>query len=404
MSLSEDDPMQLYQKFTESFNKIAKPDENGHYQQFENQISSGFNEFSPNPNAQFDAAPGIFAPKPQYQYGAAQASPGPAHGLDPARPQDWAYTASFPIGQEGTSTFVHGAQTYGSLAAYDYQQPYVQDPMFGMNGFAVGASGSSRPPTSASPLTPGSHPEASGHAMGLGGQPMLDEALNMLRDHDGNSVGGVGGYPGGIGPGAVKRKPGSLDSLPMDQQPSSSTSARGRPRSKKSKKTEEAEMEEDGSIDGDVDKDGFAQGKKDTDRRWTNNQRERVRIRDINEALKELGRICSTHLKSDKPMTKLGIMNNAVDVIMTLEQQVRERNLNPKVACLKRREEGSSGESWTPPPGSGAPGMMGGPGGLAGSYSPQPPGGPPTSIPSFPGGPHLARQDPSMLQSPSQFS
>jgi len=392
--------MQLYQKFTESFNKIAKPDENGHYQQFENQISSGFNEFSPNPNAQFDAAPGIFAPKPQYQYGAAQASPGPAHGLDPARPQDWAYTASFPIGQEGTSTFVHGAQTYGSLAAYDYQQPYVQDPMFGMsNGFAVGASGSSRPPTSASPLTPGSHPEASGHAMGLGGQPMLDEALNMLRDHDGNSVGGVGGYPGGIGPGAVKRKPGSLDSLPMDQQPSSSTSARGRPRSKKSKKTEEAEMEEDGSIDGDVDK-----GKKDSDRRWTNNQRERVRIRDINEALKELGRICSTHLKSDKPMTKLGIMNNAVDVIMTLEQQVRERNLNPKVACLKRREEGSSGESWTPPPGSGAPGMMGGPGGLAGSYSPQPPGGPPTSIPSFPGGPHLARQDPSMLQSPSQFS
>jgi len=405
MSLSEDDPMQLYQKFTESFNKIAKPDENGHYQQFENQISSGFNEFSPNPNAQFDAAPGIFAPKPQYQYGAAQASPGPAHGLDPARPQDWAYTASFPIGQEGTSTFVHGAQTYGSLAAYDYQQPYVQDPMFGMsNGFGVGASGSSRPPTSASPLTPGSHPEASGHAMGLGGQPMLDEALNMLRDHDGNSVGGVGGYPGGIGPGAVKRKPGSLDSLPMDQQPSSSTSARGRPRSKKSKKTEEAEMEEDGSIDGDVDKDGFVQGKKDSDRRWTNNQRERVRIRDINEALKELGRICSTHLKSDKPMTKLGIMNNAVDVIMTLEQQVRERNLNPKVACLKRREEGSSGESWTPPPGSGAPGMMGGPGGLAGSYSPQPPGGPPTSIPSFPGGPHLGRQDPGMLQSPSQFS
>merc|ERR1719511_35273 len=217
---------------------------------------------------------------------------------------------------------------------------------------------------------------------------MLDEALNMLRDHDGNSVGGVGGYPGGIGPGAVKRKPGSLDSLPMDQQPSSSTSARGRPRSKKSKKTDEAEMEEDGSIDGDVDK-----GKKDSDRRWTNNQRERVRIRDINEALKELGRICSTHLKSDKPMTKLGIMNKAVDVIMTLEQQVRERNLNPKVACLKRRGEGSGGEGWTPPPGPGPSHMMNGGGGLAGSYSPQPPGGPPTSIPSFPGAPHLARQD-----------
>ena len=137
------------------------------------------------------------------------------------------------------------------------------------------------------------------------------------------------------------------------------------------------------------------------DRRWTNNQRERVRIRDINEALKELGRICSTHLKSDKPMTKLGIMNNAVDVIMTLEQQVRERNLNPKVACLKRREEGSSGESWTPPPG-GPPGMMGASGGLPASFSPQP--GPPTSIPGFPGGPHLPRDPQAMLQSPGQFS
>lgn len=70
-----------------------------------------------------------------------------------------------------------------------------------------------------------------------------------------------------------------------------------------------------------------------------------------------------SHLKSDKPQTKLGILNMAVEVIMTLEQQVRgnfiilnlsviynykvlnilfnftERNLNPKAACLKRREE-----------------------------------------------------------------
>lgn len=89
----------------------------------------------------------------------------------------------------------------------------------------------------------------------------------------------------------------------------------------------------------------------------------RIRIRDINEALKELGRMCSTHLKSDKPQTKLGILNMAVEVIMTLEQQVRgkstinfnqsrflkylfvfytERNLNPKAACLKRREEEKS--------------------------------------------------------------
>lgn len=84
--------------------------------------------------------------------------------------------------------------------------------------------------------------------------------------------------------------------------------------------------------------------------------------------------MCTTHLKTDKPQTKLGILNMAVEVIMTLEQQVRgrskndfffnfllfffnfhlkftdcfffvfsfrfvERNLNPKAACLKRREE-----------------------------------------------------------------
>lgn len=30
-----------------------------------------------------------------------------------------------------------------------------------------------------------------------------------------------------------------------------------------------------------------------------------------------------THLKTDKPQTKLGILNMAVEVIMTLEQQVR---------------------------------------------------------------------------------
>lgn len=63
----------------------------------------------------------------------------------------------------------------------------------------------------------------------------------------------------------------------------------------------------------------------------------RIRIRDINEALKELGRMCMAHLKTDKPQTKLGILNMAVEVIMTLEQQVRGKeivNSNKNEYCI----------------------------------------------------------------------
>ncbi|XP_045545126.1 transcription factor 12 isoform X6 [Salmo salar] len=78
---------------------------------------------------------------------------------------------------------------------------------------------------------------------------------------------------------------------------------------------------------------------RERERRMANNARERLRVRDINEAFKELGRMVQLHLKSEKPQTKLLILHQAVAVILSLEQQVRERNLNPKAACLKRREE-----------------------------------------------------------------
>uniref|UniRef100_A0A671LSZ7 Transcription factor E2-alpha n=1 Tax=Sinocyclocheilus anshuiensis TaxID=1608454 RepID=A0A671LSZ7_9TELE len=78
---------------------------------------------------------------------------------------------------------------------------------------------------------------------------------------------------------------------------------------------------------------------RERERRMANNARERVRVRDINEAFRELGRMVQPHLKSDKAQTKLIILQQAVQVILGLERQVRERNLNPKAACLKRREE-----------------------------------------------------------------
>ncbi|XP_063371056.1 protein daughterless isoform X6 [Cydia amplana] len=104
----------------------------------------------------------------------------------------------------------------------------------------------------------------------------------------------------------------------LDSKPSSSGSADlGKPGSKRSRRYCSSADE------GDDEGDPQAKAMREKERRQANNARERIRIRDINEALKELGRMCMTHLKSDKPQTKLGILNMAVEVIMTLEQQVR---------------------------------------------------------------------------------
>lgn len=113
---------------------------------------------------------------------------------------------------------------------------------------------------------------------------------------------------------------------------------------------------------------------REKEKRQANNARERIRVRDINEAFKELGRMCMLHLKTDKAQTKLNILHQAVDVITQLEQQVRERNLNPKAACLKRREQDKSDDpalvgafSQAGGPASGGGGGGGGGGAVGGS-------------------------------------
>ena len=60
----------------------------------------------------------------------------------------------------------------------------------------------------------------------------------------------------------------------------------------------------------------------------------RIRVRDINEAVKELGRMVSLHQSNDRPQTKLTILQEAVAVITRLEAQVRGRHMHWK-KCIK---------------------------------------------------------------------
>lgn len=104
--------------------------------------------------------------------------------------------------------------------------------------------------------------------------------------------------------------------------------------------------EQKGASENDDDEDDYSRGSESNgfgkDRRQANNVRERIRVKDINDAFKELGTMCTKHMASDKTRTKLTILHDAVEIITHLEKSVKDRCLNPKTACLKRREEEKS--------------------------------------------------------------
>nr|CAI5840950.1 unnamed protein product [Callosobruchus analis] len=176
----------------------------------------------------------------------------------------------------------------------------------------------------------------------------LDDAINVLRNHAESQLGLVGQLPNNLAAAHQMTQLGYPVPPPPDthlpdpikvERPTYNTKKRKEPPDSDTKpsssvdsiggqanatgtgsqKTKRSRRYPEESDEGELDPDIKAQREKE--RRQANNARERIRIRDINEALKELGRMCMAHLKTDKPQTKL------------------ERNLNPKAACLKRREE-----------------------------------------------------------------
>jgi len=311
--MNEDDPLQLYQKFTESFNKITRntePNEFGAGAYSEEHLGQDMHFGQQYHHDQ--TKPEGFLPGVNLQ--------GQIPVTEPRL--DW-YNPAF-----SAEPAHYGA--YSNIQNYEYEQPFpVQDLNFGGskdldNVFVQ--------PQSSSMLYPSP----------LNSMPSVPVGLDPHAHPGGAASPAFQQFQ--VPPNEDTRSP--LFPSPSLEEPTSSSNlakgSRGRPRSKKIRKSEDAENAEDESLDPEE------KDKKDKERRWSNNQRERVRIRDINDALKELGRICSSHMKADKPMTKLGIMNNAVDVILNLEQQVRERNLNPRLACLKRREEGGASDQWQP--------------------------------------------------------
>ena len=341
--------MRLNQIFNENFNKIVKPETEESYG-YKDPVTAS--NYSYDLNGGAGAGPAFTTAEPTYFFSPSPSLSGGEARQDwyshPPPPQEFGVPAQVP-GQPDPSAFTATKHepSYTGLTSFDWQQPlFTTDQSYGIEnvGYQNCGPGLVSPAPVQTPLLP-PPPQLLVHQ-----QPLeLNDALDVMKTHAdiSKNIDFKNGLDvnSGVAQHFGKRKLDDFVDDLDDVQPSSSNSGKARAKSKRTRvKSDAAESAEDASMDPEK------KEAKDTERRYANNQRERVRIRDINDALKELGRICHTHQKSDKPMTKLGILNSAVDVIMGLENQVRDRNLNPGVACLKRRATGSSTDGMTPSP------------------------------------------------------
>lgn len=344
-----EDPMHLYQVFQNSFNKIAAP---GQGLPVSNKTgpSLGLHGYQ-------DWGGQHAAPQTQAYVGSELDFPQKNYNLNPA-----GYDPNYYMSD---SMYYQGQQSAVSPAYSMTHSPAI-DP-------AAEANVWSPPTCQPSYINP---PIDSSDTSRVKPEPdaqLFDDALNIMKSHaqtfpphdqsylppnnlHPHAQNSIAGYPGPPPPllppnnTSRKRKAGemepnnphsaqashlaSLPNPPYTNDPtspgtgrvtsSSSNTGKGGKRAKKAT-SETSENDDD-------------DGEKNKDRRFSNNARERMRIRDINDALNELGRVCMMLKpnKSDKPQTKLGVLNMAVDVINMLETQVRDRNLNPSAVCLNR--------------------------------------------------------------------
>ena len=311
--------MHLYQVFQNSFNKIAAPAQpltgnkagaevGLHYQEWpQTQAYVGADLDFPgktNYNPGYDQ--NYYMPDSMY-YGAGSATMSPAYSMSHSPALD---TPDSNIWSPPTCQ-----QSYHPTNITDQTRLKPEpDPQLFDDALNIMKSHAQPGAPGQESFLPADHPGLPGHLYQSAPPPLISQAGGKKRKAEEMS-----------GPASVQSYGAPLS--PASGRVSSSSGGKGGGKRKKA-----------ASVSASVGSEEDDDPEKMKDRRFSNNARERMRIRDINDALNELGRVCMMLKpnKGDKPQTKLGVLNMAVDVINSLESQVRERNLNPSAVCLKR--------------------------------------------------------------------